>query len=193
MHFATVMPTPACIQYAGLRGSCRAFHALRANWMPACAARQRREMMRFDTRPRDRPSAAAACLVGVAQNQSVRHTQDCFPNAVLNLICSQSESLEFIRPRGGRVRKENRPNIPSGAPILAAAGWKKFSPASMSTWPPARAEGLRLPRRRPLGGQQQASWRPAFPFKPWDEAVIQTYMMLPIGDKAPENLESSDT
>jgi hypothetical protein len=48
-------------------------------------------MMRFDTRTQAAARAAkrrGSVLVGVAQNQSVRHTQDGFPNAVLNLICS---------------------------------------------------------------------------------------------------------
>jgi len=47
--------------------------------------------MRFDTRTQAAARAAkrrGSVLVGVAQNQSVRHTQDCLPNAVLNLICS---------------------------------------------------------------------------------------------------------
>ncbi|SHM46950.1 hypothetical protein SAMN05444321_6444 [Bradyrhizobium lablabi] len=47
--------------------------------------------MRFDTRTQAAARAAkrrGSVLVGVAQNQSVHHTQDCLPNAVLNLICA---------------------------------------------------------------------------------------------------------
>ena len=65
-----------------------------------------------------------------------------------------------IGPRAHRCRRNgqhrrgagnffsNHP-ISSAGPSLAAAGWSKFSPASMSAWLP-RAEGLRSSRRPPL-------------------------------------------
>src|SRR4029077_9909288 len=69
----------------------------------------------------------------------------------------------------GAVEKRGDPLLfeRGGAPTLAAAGWKKFSPASMSAWLP-RAEGLRSSRRQPLGaicGNRS----------PWDELRPQTH------------------
>jgi hypothetical protein len=99
MHFPTVVPAHAGIQYTqAFVVRAGPFHVLRANWMPACAGTttERDDALRHqDWPPRERPSAAAraakrrgSVLVGVAQNQSVHHIQDCLPNAVLNLICS---------------------------------------------------------------------------------------------------------
>jgi hypothetical protein len=93
MHFPTVMPAHAGIQYTqAFVVRAGPFHVLRANWMPACAGTttERDDALRHQ----DSGAAARAAkrrgsvLVGVAQNQSVHHTQDCLPNAVLNLICS---------------------------------------------------------------------------------------------------------
>jgi hypothetical protein len=51
--------------------------------------------------------------------------------------------------------------LPCGlaTPTLAAAGWKKFSPADMSAWPP-RAEGMRSSRKPPLRAQQRTFINP---------------------------------